>query len=415
LLEAGIGGIWNDMNEPADFTGDPDHRPDYTVPNDLVAEHDGTPMSFHHFHNLYANAMNMATREAFRRHRPGERGFVLSRSGYAGVQRSSAVWTGDNCSWWEHLAAAVPMLLGLSLSGVPFIGSDTGGFQEDASPELYARWIAFSAFTPLFRAHSADDTGPHEPWSFGPKVLDIARHYLRLRYSLLPYLYTAFEESCRSGEPPMRPLFHEWPRDRRLRHIGDTYLFGPALLVAPVTAPDTLYRHLYLPPGRWFDLWEDRGLEGEQDILAPAPLERLPLFVRAGTIIPREAPRLSTEEPREELLILEIYPDSSGSASGCLYEDAGEGHAHRNGTYNRTAFHYSDGNLRVEPLHAGMPLPWRRLRLRIHSSAGGAYDYAPRGDEALASGAARLPAPFCEGSSDVAEYVRPLESGAITL
>ena len=409
LFDAGVAGIWNDMNEPADFTGDPDHRPDFTVPNDLQADNDGSPVSFRRFHNLYANAMNSATREAFARLRPDERGFVLSRSGYAGIQRSSAVWTGDNASWWEHLAAAVPMLLGLGLSGVPFVGSDTGGFQEDASPELYARWIAFSAFTPLFRAHTADDTGPHEPWSFGEKVLDIARHYLRLRYALLPYLYTGFEASSRTGDPLMAPLFFEWPEDRRLQHTNDTFLFGPSLLVAPVTAPDTVFRHLYLPPGSWYDFWDDRWSPGSEDILAPAPLERLPLFVRAGSIIPHEPPRLSTAEPHREPLTIEVYPDADGRAYGELYEDTGEGHGHKEGAFLRLAFHYAEGRLQVKALHHGFPSPWRRLKVRIHHPVQTPYEYRPAGDEALGRGKAQLPAPFNSGGAGIEEHEQTLD------
>lgn len=376
LLGRGIDGIWNDMNEPADFTGDELHRPDFTVPNRLVAENDGEPVDFRRFHNLYANGMNIATREAFRTKRPEDRGFVLSRSGYAGVQRYAAVWTGDNCSWWEHLAAAVPMLLGLNLSGVPFVGTDVGGFQENASPELYARWIAFSAFTPFFRAHSADDTLPHEPWSFGGKVLDIARHYLRLRYALLPYIYTAFEESARSGEPLMKPLFFEWPEAERLRRVGDSYLFGSALLAAPVTGPDCVVRHLYLPPGGWYDFWDDVYFEGEQDVLAPAPLERLPLFVRAGSIVPREPARLSTSEKRRGPLLLELYPDADGRAEGRLYEDAGEGFGFRDGAFLRLSFVYENGELRHTWEQRGYELPWSGVRVRVHRPARGGYGSA---------------------------------------
>jgi alpha-glucosidase len=409
LLNEGVAGIWNDMNEPADFTGDPDHRPDYTVPNEIVAENDGDPVSFRRFHNLYANAMNLAAREGFHRHRPGERGFLLTRSGYAGVQRSSAVWTGDNCSWWEHLAAAVPMLLGLGISGVPFVGSDTGGFQEDASPELYARWFAFSAFTPLFRAHTADDTGGHEPWSFGPKVLSIARHYLRLRYALLPYLYTAFEHSSSSGDPIMTPLFLEWPGEERLRRVGDVYLFGPALLAAPVTAPDQPVRHLYLPPGGWYDFWDDRFFPGGRDLLAPAPLERLPLFVRAGSVIPREEPRLSTTDSRQGPLTLEIYPDEHGRASGSLYEDAGEGFSHQQGAFLRLSFSFADGELSIRSDQRGLPFPWEGLRVRVHQPGSEEYGSFPAGREATALGEARLPAAFNAGGETVREFHQELD------
>ena len=367
LFKYGVAGIWNDMNEPADFTGDPEYRPDYTVPNELQAGTDtGTPVSFARFHNLYATGMNRATREAFQQHHPNRRGFVITRSGYAGLQREAGVWTGDNCSWWEHLEAAVPMLLGLSISGVAMVGSDTGGFQEDASAQLYARWFSFAAFTPYFRSHTADDTRAHEPWSFGEHVLDISRHYLNLRYSLMPYIYSAFFRAETEGEPVMKPLFFEWPQDIRLAEMNDEYLFGDSFLVAPVTRADTVWRHVYLPEGNWYDFWDDTLYRGSSDRLTPAPIGRLPLFVRGGSIVPHEAPRLHTGAQHGSVLSLDIYPDEEGAASGELYCDAEEGWNYRNGEYSLLSFTYRAGTLSVEFQHAGFTLPWKEIEARVH-------------------------------------------------
>ena len=193
--------------------------------------------------------MNEATREAFRTQRPNERGFVLTRAGYAGVQRNAAVWTGDNHSWWEHIGLMIPMLANLGLSGVAFAGGDVGGFQLNASGELYARWIAAAALTPFFRAHSALDTHDHEPWSFGEEVLAVARRYVGLRYRLMPYLYTLFEEASRRGSPVVRPLVWEFPRDPRVANRADSYMVGSSLLVAPVGTPGVQERSVYLPAG----------------------------------------------------------------------------------------------------------------------------------------------------------------------
>ena len=372
LFKHGVSGIWNDMNEPADFTGDSEYRPDYTVPNELRAATDtGTAVSFARFHNLYSGGMNRATREGFSKHKPETRGFLITRSGYAGVQRNAGVWTGDNCSWWEHLDSAVPMLLSLSISGVSLVGSDTGGFQEDASAQLYARWFCFSAFTPYFRSHSADDTRPHEPWSFGGNVLNITRHYLRLRYSLMPYIYTAFFRTESEGEPVMKPLFFEWPGDERLAEVNNEYMFGPSLLAAPVTTADTLWQHVYLPEGLWYDFWEDILYRGQSDRLVSAPIGKLPLFVRGGSILPHEAPRLHTGVERSGGLFLDVYPDENDRAAGELYCDAEEGWGYRNGEYSLIAFIYQKGKVQVRYENEGFQPPWSTLNVRVHTGGEG--------------------------------------------
>ncbi len=369
LFRCGVSGIWNDMNEPADFTGDPEYRPDYTVPNELQAVTDeGSPVSFKRFHNLYSMGMNKATRAAFAQYQPEKRGFVITRSGYAGLQRDAGVWTGDNCSWWEHLDAAVPMLLGLSISGVSMVGSDTGGFQEDASAQLYARWFSFAAFTPYFRSHTADDTRPHEPWSFGQNVLDISRHYLQLRYSLLPYIYTAFFRAETEAEPVMKPLFFDWPQDKRLAEMNDEYLFGQGLLIAPVTKADALWRHVYLPEGKWYDFWDDTTYAGGHDYLVAAPIGKLPLFVRGGSIIPHEKARMHTSAERNSILNIDIYPDKDGKAAGELYIDAEEGWGYRRGEFSLIKFSYNDGALQISFEHEGFCPPWEEVVVSLHNS-----------------------------------------------
>ena len=346
LLNSGVDGIWNDMNEPADFTGHETFRPDFTVPDRALAENDGSPASMARLHNAYANGMNRATRTAFERYRPDERGFVLTRAGYAGVQRTAAVWTGDNHSWWEHIGLMQPMLMNLGLSGVAFSGGDVGGFQLNASGELYARWIAAACLAPFFRAHSALDTQDHEPWSFGPEVLAIARRYVGLRYRLMPYLYTLFEEASRNGSPVMRPLVWEFPRDPRVHNRADSYMVGSALLVAPVGTPGVQERSVYLPAGVWYDLWTGERItagdpahpeRGGTVVAAEAPLDRMPIFVRGGSIIPFESLRQHTGEPGDGVLRLLVAPDADGTAEGAIYADAGEGFGYREGKVWRAA------------------------------------------------------------------------------
>ena len=417
LFKYGVAGIWNDMNEPADFTGDPDYRPDYTVPNDMQAATDtGTPVSFSRFHNLYATGMNRATREAFQQHLPDRRSFVITRSGYAGLQKDAGVWTGDNCSWWEHLDAAVPMLLGLSISGVSMVGSDTGGFQEDASAQLYSRWFSFAAFTPYFRSHTADDTRAHEPWSFGTNVLNIARRYLELRYSLMPYIYTAFYRAENPGEPVMKPLFFDWPEDPRLAEVNNAYLFGPGLLVAPVTSADTLWRHVYLPEGSWYDFWDDSLYRGASDQLVSASIGTLPLFVRGGSIIPHEAPRMHTDAQRSSVLSLDVYPDENDSAVGELYCDAEEGWGYRKGEYSLLSFDYSGGSLSIEFQHNGFTPPWSELEVRVHKGLSSDERGTTSGVEITADPlrleSVFLPEPFARARRSLLQRKIPLSAGS---
>ncbi len=346
LLDAGVAGIWNDMNEPADFSGSEEYRPDFTVPDRLIARNEGRPKTIARVHNIYGNGMNAATREAMERYRPDERGFVLTRSGYAGVQRYAAVWTGDNHSWWEHIRLMIPMLSNLGLSGVPFCGGDVGGFQMNADGELYARWVAAAALTPFFRAHSALDTVDHEPWSFGDEVLAAARRFIGLRYRLMPYLYTLFEEASRTGAPVIRPLVWEFPYDPRVFRRADSYMVGPALLVAPVVEPGVQERAVYLPEGVWYDFWTGRRYDAGslaeagrgQVVACDAPLDRIPIFVRGGHIVPFEGLRQHTGEPGDGVLRLLVAPDAHGHAAGSVYGDGGEGFGYRKGEFWRARF-----------------------------------------------------------------------------
>jgi len=373
LFDAGVDGIWNDMNDPADFSGPDEYRPEFTVPGRLVAGNDGETASMDRLHNAYANGMNAGTRCALERYRGDERGFVLTRGGYAGVQRNAAVWTGDNHSWWEHIALMQPMLMNLGLSGVAFAGGDVGGFQQNGSGELYARWIAAASLMPFFRAHSALDTVDHEPWSFGDEVLEVARRYVGLRYRLLPYLYTLFEEASRTGAPVIRPLMWEFPGDPRVARRADSYMVGNALMVAPVMHEGVQERSVYLPAGIWYDLWSGEKYDtragapagggaatgggrgsaagagkGGRIVACEAPLDRIPIFVRGGTVVPFESLRQHTGEPGDGVLRALVAPDERGRAAGHVYGDAGEGYGYRNGEFWRATLAWHDGALSVE-------------------------------------------------------------------
>lgn len=343
LIESGVAGIWNDMNEPADFTGDELVRQNFTVPDELVARRGSDAVPFGEVHNAYADGMNRAVRRAFERYRPRSRPFVLTRAGCSGVQRNAAVWTGDNHSTWEHLGLQIPMLLNLGLSGVPFCGADVGGFQYNADAELFRRWFAAASLLPFFRAHSALHTRDHEPWSFGDPTTRSIRASIVLRYRLLPYLYTLAEEATRTGAPLMRPLIWQFPTDPVAPRVGDQFMIGDALLVAPLIDSGPSVRRVYLPGGGWYDCATGTRIygapEGYRDgadaaagfTVAVVGSGIPPIYQREGTIVPFQSERPHTGDPGDGVLRLLVATDAAGFASGRVYEDDGDGFGYRDG------------------------------------------------------------------------------------
>jgi alpha-glucosidase len=329
LLDAGVAGIWSDMNEPALFI--PVHS---TMPPDVIHPGDGTPRLHLQIHNAYGSLMVEAAREGLLRLRPEQRPFIISRSGYAGIQRHALLWTGDNSSTWEHLAMSLPQLQNLGLSGVGWSGVDIGGFYGDATGELLARWTEFGIFQPFCRNHSEKQTRHQEPWVFGEPYESVCRAMLKLRQRLLPYLYTLFEECHRTGAPLLRPLFWAYPEDTTAYPIDDEALCGDALLVAPITRPSTEYRHVYLPAGNWFHFWTGERIKGPTHILAHAPLGQPALYVRANTAVPLWPAMDHIDQEEGDPLTLCLYP-CEGDGEAMLYEDAGDGYEHLQGVYAR--------------------------------------------------------------------------------
>jgi alpha-glucosidase len=336
FLDQGVGGFWNDMNEPATFpppnANEPQlaHDPGKTFP--LDAQHDGDGLAGNHarYHNVYGMQMARATFEGLRKLRPENRPFVLTRAGYAGVQRYAAAWTGDNVASWEHLALTIPMLTNLSVSGVPFVGADVGGFVGSPSAELYTRWLQAAALTPLFRTHAEINSKDREPWSYGDRFERINRATIELRYRLLPYIYTLFAQNETDGRPVLRPLWFDYPSDAKTLQLDDEFLLGRDLLVAPVVREGSTQRRVYFPQGdAWLDWWDGTLHEGGTFADVPAPLERLPLFLRAGAIIPIQATIQHTGQMLRTPLALTVALGADGV--GSVYQDAGEGYAYRKG------------------------------------------------------------------------------------
>ena len=237
-IDEGIAGFWNDMNEPGVFISDKTEKPEIlyhpakTFPLDTPHAGDGTPGTHRRYHNVFGMQMARATFEGEKKLRPDKRPFVLTRAGFAGVQRYSAVWTGDNYASWDQMAMTIPMLLNMSVSGIPFVGADVGGFNDRPTPELYSRWLEAAALTPFLRSHSVGWAGNKEPWEYGHEYTAINRSTIELRYRLLPYIYTLFRDHERTGMPVIRPLWFEYPSDKKTYLVADEYLLGTDLLVA---------------------------------------------------------------------------------------------------------------------------------------------------------------------------------------
>ena len=355
-LDEGIAGFWNDMNEPGVFLTDktekPEifHHPAKTFPLDTPHAGDGFPATHRRYHNIYGVQMARSSFEGLKKLAPEKRPFVLTRAGFAGVQRFSAVWTGDNVASWEHLALSIPMLTNLSVSGVPFVGADVGGFTEMSSGELYARWLQSAALTPFLRSHSVGWVGNKEPWEFGEEFTKINRATVELRYQFLPYLYTLFREHEKTGQPVMRPLWYEFPNDVGTYLINDEYLVGKDILVAPVVKEGMTTRGIYLPVGaEWLDWWTGEHLKSGKIHYLQTPLERLPIFVRAGAVISTQPTIQHTGEiPKVDLtlnVVTGIAPDKT--ETGEIFQDLGEGYGYRKNEFRVIKTAYKNGVIQI--------------------------------------------------------------------
>jgi alpha-glucosidase (family GH31 glycosyl hydrolase) len=389
-------------------------------------------------HNAYAGLRIRAFAEGEARDRPDGRPWMLCRSGGAGMQRyGAATWSGDINTTFATFEAQVPLGLNTAMSGVPYWGTDIGGFfpagltaepvgpggaapsGADASSrspagtplslfgELYARWFQFGALCPLFRSHGWV-WRQHVPWAHGPEVEAICRRYAELRMTLLPYLYTLAWQAHAAGEPLMRPLAYHYPADPNAWELGNEYLLGPDLLVAPVTRPGAAHWPVYLPEGDWYDFWTHQRHPGGKGVSAVAPLDTIPLFVRRGAILPTGPVLQRTDERPLDALTLLVYPPlpapggGTVSAEAVLYEDDGASQGYRRGERALTALHCRAAGDAVtvevgsaEGRYAGQPAR-RDLTLRLPLEApptevavafdGGPPDPVPRVDPAAGAG-----------------------------
>jgi len=347
-LNEGITGIWNDMNEPSVESGNIINTVFRKVSTKGVIHYDNALNSPHDkIHNVYGLCMCQATREGLLKLQPNKRPFIISRAGYAGIQRYAAIWTGDNTSSWLHLKLSITMLLNMGLSGIHFCGADIGGFAASLmhprkiimkiDPELFIRWIQLGVFYPFCRNHTMAGTRPQEPWQFGKEVEDISRNYIQFRYKLMPYIYNLFYEASQKGIPIMRPLILENQDDENCVNCDDEFLFGSQFLIIPITKKKVKKQKIYLPKGKWIHYWTKVEYWGPKYVDVNVTITDIPIFVKGGSIIPMQPNMEFIGEKPINPLILDIYPD--GHTDYTLYEDDGSSMDYLNDEYCKTTFH----------------------------------------------------------------------------
>ncbi|MBE7172272.1 MAG: glycoside hydrolase family 31 protein [Williamsia sp.] len=363
-IENGVTGWWGDLGEPE------------THPHDMY--HNLSDLGYHRLfradevHNIFGHYWNKMLFEKYQEEYPDTRLFNLNRSGYAGSQRYGIFpWSGDVHRNWSGLRAQLPVMLGMSISGVPYIHADAGGFaMGERDPELYTRWLQFATFTPVFRPHGtalgdADPFAAHiesEPVFFPDPYKSIVRRYIQMRYDLLPYNYTLAFQQLKEGKPLARPLFYYDLDDSNLLKAEDQFMWGDHLLVAPVLHKGTTERRLYLPKGEWYKFNSNVKIRGGQWITELVDINNIPLYVKAGAFIPTTPGLKNTEAYSTDALNITYYPGQR-SSSFTMYDDDGK----TNESWKKSAF---------ELLYFEAAVEETRYRIRI-SSNGGSFENKP--------------------------------------
>ena len=393
FLKKGIAGFWNDMNEPAIFEVASKTMPDDTqhrIDEPGFAKRTATHLEIH---NVFGMENSRGTFEGLLKLQPDNRPFVMTRASYAGGQRYAATWSGDNSATWNHLRQTTPQLINLGLSGFAMSGADVGGFAGSPQPELLTRWLEVAAFHPIDRDHTATGTNPQEPWENGTQTdLNLRRRYIEERYRLLPYIYTTAEEMSRTGLPIMRPLFLDFPKgngDGEPLDGGNTFLLGSDLLIAQSPYPDEVDEYtVALPPNGWYDYWTGARVNGntgrkaidntqvtQPEVHLRNNVETLPVFARAGSIVPEQPLIESTDETPQGPLTLRVYPPVAPNTDcpGTLYLDDGISYAFQKGSFLRETFTCAPAahglTVTVSPRQGSFTPWWNQLSIEIYGQS----------------------------------------------
>ncbi len=332
IEDIGVKGVWNDMNEPAVMD-----VPGKTFPSDVRHDYDGNPCSHQKAHNIYGMQMARATYHGLKKFNYPKRPFVITRSAYSGTQRYTSTWMGDNVATWEHLQIANIQAQRLALSGFSFAGSDIGGFAEQPNGELYARWIQLGAFHPFCRTHSSGDHGDQEPWAFDEEITDVVRKFIEIRYELLPYLYTSFYKYSVDKEPMLKSLVLFDQEDTQTHYRIDEFICGDKIVVCPINEPNAKGRRMYIPRGEWYNYWNKEVVSGGKETWVDADLDSMPIFVKAGAVIPKYPVQQYVGEKNIDQLTLDVYY-KKGKENSELFEDANDGYDYTKGRYSLRNF-----------------------------------------------------------------------------
>ena len=345
ISEHGIDGIWNDMNEPCVFNND--HK---TMLESCLHNSDYGVIEHKEFHNRYGFEMSRCSKEAQEELHPNERGFSMTRATYAGGQRYSSVWTGDNMSLWSQMRMSISMNANLGISGFSFVGNDVSGFGLDSSEELFIRWMEMGPFIPIFRNHSNMYTRRQEPWAFGKRAEKIAKKFIELRYELLPYLYDLYYVSSKEGLPLFRPMIMEYDKDINLLNMKEQFMLGESMLVAPVLYKGERSKRVYLPKGIWFNYFTGEKLFGGKIYNLSCEIDEILVFIKEGSIIPTYYEKFKNFKERPNKILLKIFGEE---AKGFHYNDDGHTLEYLKGKYNYTYIEFKDGKGSFKFLNKG--------------------------------------------------------------
>jgi alpha-glucosidase len=360
LTEPGVEGFWNDMNEPAVWN---QNMPwmvkfgKYYMPE---------------IRNVYGMQMARATFEGTKKILGNKRPFVLTRAAYSGTQRYSAVWTGDNSAYDAHMLLGQRMVNSLGITGMSLVGVDIGGFSGDPTPELMVRWNSLGVYTPMFRNHAASGTKYREPWRWGADNEAIIKKDIEQRYKLLPYIYSSYYQSHETGLPVSRTLAINYTQDDSVfdEKYQNQFLFGDAILVAPVEST-MLQADVYLPKGEWYRLSSDEKFEGGKTFNVPAPLTDLPVFIKAGAIIPMQNVIQNTSEKGDGILELNVWNGKEAS-SFVYYEDDGSSYDYEKGVYYKRTIHFDPvkREIRLSAVDGSFVSKYHQIKLVLHGFDG---------------------------------------------
>ena len=355
MVDFGVSGIWNDMNEPASFDG--------PLPDDVEFENDGRKTNHLEIHNVYGHLMAKATYNGLKE-ATNERPFVITRACYAGSQKYTTFWTGDNQSLWIHLQMAIPMLCNMSLSGLSFIGTDIGGFGGDVTKELLIRWAEVGAFFPLCRNHASILTRDQEPFAFDEETIKCYKKALDYRAELIPYYYDLFYNGELTGDPVLKPLIYNYQNDVNTHNLNDEFLVGDSILVSPVLEQGKTKKLVYLPNGNWYSKTENKIYKGNTYYVVDAPLDTCPIFIKCGSIIPTYKTNLHVENQNE--IIFNVYLDDNKDISYQHLYDDGKSFDYRNDIYTLYDIKVKEKVIEINPVINNYKL-YDKVTVRVYS------------------------------------------------